>query len=216
MRRSRDSFDRDHDLGIDTTFEIRVRQMLDFIEPELSRRLAPDVLARSIDAVDAPFLAHPPEPLPGATEVIEALAELGVGLGLISNTGFTSAAIYRRWMAGLGWLRWFTVTTFSNEAAVAKPTPLVFERTLAQLDVGPDRALHVGDSPLHDISGARRVGMSAAWLSRGEVAEAAMSGGDRVDADYVLTDLRSLPSIVETWLGRTRPRQTQRAEASDD
>jgi putative hydrolase of the HAD superfamily len=167
--------------------------------------MAPDVLDRVVHAIDAPFLTHPPEPLPGATEVIEALGKLRVGLGLISNTGFTSATVYRRWMADLGWLQWFGVTTFSNEVAVAKPTQAIFESTLAALEVSPHRAIHVGDSPLHDVFGARRVGMATAWFNRGEVAAAATIKGDQVEADYVLTDLRSLPSIVDTWLARPGP-----------
>jgi HAD superfamily hydrolase (TIGR01549 family) len=208
MDRSRESFDRDHDLGLDTTFDARVRELLDFIEPGLAERLAPDVLARALEAVDAPFLSHPPTPLPGAAQVIEALGGMGIGLGLISNTGFTSAAVYRRWLSDLGWLRWLPVTTFSNEAAVAKPTPAIFQRTLAALAVRPANALHVGDSPLHDVGGARRAGMSAAWLNRGDVATAAGVGGGPVDADYVLTDLRRLPAVVEEWLTWPRGRPT--------
>ncbi|MBI2965172.1 MAG: HAD family hydrolase, partial [Chloroflexi bacterium] len=159
MARSRESFDRDHDRGTDVTFEGRVLQLLDFIETGLSRRLPADAMADAIHAVDAPFLDHPPLPVASAGEVLETIARMNVRMALISNTGFTSAAVYRGWLSQLGWLRWLSVTTFSNEAAVAKPTPEIFRRTLAALAVEPRRAMHVGDSPLHDVAGAKQAGM---------------------------------------------------------
>jgi putative hydrolase of the HAD superfamily len=200
MARSRESFDRDHNLGVDIPFEARVHQLIDFIEPELSRRLPAAVMERAIEAVDAPFLDHPPLPAPTAGKVLETLSGMNLGLALISNTGFTSASVYRHWLAQLGWLRWLKVTTFSNEAAVAKPTPEIFRRTLAALSVAPHQAMHVGDSPLHDIAGAKRAGMWAAWLRRG--------GGAASDAkaDFVLDDLADLPAIVEGWLARPEVR----------
>lgn len=200
MAKSRASFDRDHNRGLDTTFDERVRELIDYIEPGLADRLPPAVFARAIEAVDYPFLAHPPIPVADAGDVLQSLARMGVRLALISNTGFTSASVYRRWLSSLGWLRWLKVTTFSNEAAVAKPTPAIFQRTLAALSVAPGQALHVGDSQLHDVAGAKRAGMSAAWLNRGTgVGEA--TGDAR--PDFVLSELRSLPAIVDRWLAGT-------------
>jgi FMN phosphatase YigB (HAD superfamily) len=197
MARSRESFDRDHNRGIDTTFEARVLQLLDFIEPGLSRRLPADAMADAVHAVDAPFLDHPPLPVASAGEVLATLARMNVRMALISNTGFTSAAVYRRWLSQLGWLRWLSVTTFSNEAAVAKPTPEIFRRTLASMAVEPHRAIHVGDSPLHDVSGAKQAGMWAAWLRR-----SVQVAGD-AKPDFVLNDLTELPAVVEQWLARS-------------
>jgi putative hydrolase of the HAD superfamily len=196
MSRSRESFDRDHNRGVDITYEGRVRQLLDFVEPGLSGRLRPDDFASALDAVDAPFLVYPPVAVAGAGKVIEKLAGMGVALALISNTGFTSAGVYRRWLAQLGWLRWLKVTSFSNEVAVAKPTPAIFERTLAALEVPPGMALHVGDSPLHDVAGARRAGMAAAWLNRG-------ADACEVRPDYEISDIGELPEVVERWLATT-------------
>lgn len=197
MGRSRESFDRDHNLGIDIPFEARVHQLVDFIEPELSRSLPAAVMKRALDAVDSPFLDHPPLPVATAGQVLEALSRMNVGLALISNTGFTSASVYRHWLTQLGWLRWLNVTTFSNEAAVAKPTPEIFRRTLAALSVAPHRAMHVGDSSLHDIAGAKQAGMWATWLRRGGQA------AGETEPDFVLDDLADLPAVVERWL--TRP-----------
>ena len=141
----------------------------------------------------APFLAAPPTAHPKAGEVLSALTGAGLRLALISNTGFTSGDIYRRWFDDIGWRDRFEVTTFSNEAAVAKPTASIFTSTLAEMNALPEQALHVGDNLLSDIAGAHRVGMCTAWISGYDSRE------PEVEPDYVLEDLADLPAVVERW-----------------
>ncbi len=42
---------------------------------------------------------------------------------------------------------------------VAKPEPQIFVHALDGLEVGPDKAIHVGDSVRYDVEGARAAGV---------------------------------------------------------
>ncbi len=47
-----------------------------------------------------------------------------------------------------------------------KPSPSIFHAALELLEVEPESAVMVGDSPLDDIEGARRLGMRGFLLDR--------------------------------------------------
>jgi putative hydrolase of the HAD superfamily len=54
----------------------------------------------------------------------------------------------------------------SAEAGEAKPAGAMFRAALAQAGARPDEALHVGDSPEHDVAGALAIGMRAVLVDR--------------------------------------------------
>lgn len=193
FKRAREDIDHAHANGVDRTFPLWVRQIIDYTLPGVFDTLSDEAAGEIISAVDEPFLAAPPVAHPKAGEVLSALTEAGLRLALISNTGFTSGDIYRRWFDDIGWRDRFEVTTFSNEAAVAKPTASIFTSTLAEMNALPEQALHVGDNLLSDIAGAHRVGMCTAWISGYDSRE------PEVEPDYVLEDLADLPAVVERW-----------------
>ncbi|MCH7738866.1 MAG: HAD-IA family hydrolase [Chloroflexi bacterium] len=193
FKRVQEDIDHAHANGVDRTFPLWVRQIIDYTLPGVFDTLSDEAAGEIISAVDEPFLAAPPVAHPKAGEVLSALTEAGLRLALISNTGFTSGDIYRRWFDDIGWRDRFEVTTFSNEAAVAKPTASIFTSTLAEMNALPEQALHVGDNLLSDIAGAHRVGMCTAWISGYDSRE------PEVEPDYVLEDLADLPAVVERW-----------------
>ena len=193
FKRTREDMDHAHANGVDRTFPHWVRQIVDYTLPGVFDTLSDEEVDEIIAAVDEPFLAAPPAAHPKAGEVLSALTGAGLRVALISNTGFTSGDIYRRWFDDMGWRDSFEVTTFSNEAAVAKPTASIFTSTLAEMNARPKNALHVGDNLLSDIAGAHRAGMSTAWISGYDFREA------EVKPDYVLKDLTDLPAVVERW-----------------
>lgn len=112
-------------------------------------------------------------------------------LGLICNTGRTPGAILTIVLQRLGVLDHFDVLTFSDVVGVRKPDPQIFHLTLEQLQVSPDRTLHVGDDPSTDVLGARRAGMWAALLGPSEVS---FPEDRRVGA---IETLAELPRILE-------------------
>jgi len=82
----------------------------------------------------------------------------------------------------------------SSEAARSyKPDAGPFMAALASTGVGAARALHVGDSPLADVDGAQRHGISAAWLNRYN--DPYPPG--LLEPAHTMHDLRPLLSIVD-------------------
>ncbi len=192
--RIRDDMDMAHRNGVDRVYRVWVRDLVEYAAPGIFDRFPEEVAQRLLRAVDEPFMRFPPAPHRAAASILQDLAGFAVRVALISNTGFTSAEMYRRWFRSLGWLEYFDVTTFSNEAAVAKPTPAIFLTTLEDLEVAPANALHVGDSLHNDVTGACQAGLRSVWLKGGDPSEG------RCEPDFVIDDLSELPGVVRQWL----------------
>jgi HAD superfamily hydrolase (TIGR01509 family) len=79
-----------------------------------------------------------------------------------------------------------------SEAVQAyKPDPRVFRRALEQLGLQPHEVLHVGDSDIDDVKGAKAAGLRVAWLNRtGRHARPEVSAPDHEIRD--LTELLPL------------------------
>ena len=60
----------------------------------------------------------------------------------------------------------FPVVISSESARCYKPNPDIFFSAFEALGADPDQTLYVGDSQEDDIVGARRAGISVAWLNR--------------------------------------------------
>jgi putative hydrolase of the HAD superfamily len=99
---------------------------------------------------------------PHALETLDGLSERGVTLAVISNWDRRLPQILR----DLDLEDRFEVVTVSSLVGVEKPASEIFERTLDRLGVAAHRALHVGDSPLEDYSGAENAGLAAALIDR--------------------------------------------------
>jgi 2-haloalkanoic acid dehalogenase type II len=54
----------------------------------------------------------------------------------------------------------------SETVRAYKPHRLVFERALEQLGLAPHEVLHVGDSDVDDVKGAKEAGLRVAWVNR--------------------------------------------------
>ena len=163
------------------------------MHPRLFDQLPDEAADRIIAAADEPFIQSPPSVHEYALNLLKLLKDEGLKVALISNTGFTSATMYRRWFTQLGWLEYFDVTTFSNEACVAKPTASIFQMTLDELQRDPADAIHVGDQLHSDVMGANRVGMSTVWIKGHDDSDPA------VTPDYAIEDLTELPAVIDQW-----------------
>ena len=54
----------------------------------------------------------------------------------------------------------------SESVRAYKPHRLVFERALERLGLAPHEVLHVGDSDVDDVKGAKEAGLRVAWVNR--------------------------------------------------
>lgn len=102
-------------------------------------------------------------PMPGARAVLAALEELGIPLGVVSNSSFGGAVI-RHELAKHDLAAPLAVVVASADYAMRKPNPLLFETAASLLDVPPGEIWFVGDRLDTDVAGARSAGMVSVWL----------------------------------------------------
>jgi len=120
-----------------------------------------------------------------ARPTLEALAERGVKLGVISN--------FEPWLQTVleleGVSHLFAAVAISGVVGVAKPEPGIFLAALDQAGVEAASSLHVGDHPGMDVVGARAVGMTGVLIDRYERVPDPPPGGLRVESLLELLDL---------------------------
>lgn len=174
----------------DVGAEGQVRLFLEALEDGVEGGLDRMTLANLEWAYVSPVLHALPVLNEGAGELLNGLKEQ-YRLGLICNTGRTPGTMLKIVLQRLGILEFFDVLTFSDAVGVRKPDPRIFQVTLEQLGVAPNRALHVGDDPTTDIVGAQGVGMWAVLLGVAEVS-APEDGGVPI-----IGTLAELPGILQ-------------------
>jgi putative hydrolase of the HAD superfamily len=99
---------------------------------------------------------------PDALEAVRALREDGRMLVVVSNWDCSLPD----WLGPTGLLELVDGVVTSADVGAAKPDAAVFRRALELAGVGPDRAVHVGDSLDNDVAGARDMGIHAILVQR--------------------------------------------------
>jgi len=124
--------------------------------PRLLRQLG--IVADAAPYVDLFFqVTTKVELYPEALEVLNALGP--VRAAIVSNADHEHVAAWK--------FKWPVQFVLISEAVQAyKPDPLVFRRALQQLGLQPQEVLHVGDSDIDDVGGAKAAGLRVAWLNR--------------------------------------------------
>jgi FMN phosphatase YigB (HAD superfamily) len=93
---------------------------------------------------------------------LEALRRHKYTLGVISDWGISLGPILRR----LNLTPYFDCLLVSAVTRHAKPSPMLYEMALERANSIADYTLHIGDSYIHDVLGARAVGMTPVLLDR--------------------------------------------------
>ncbi|MCH0538892.1 MFS transporter [Streptomyces sp. MUM 203J] len=134
---------------------------------------------------------YPAEALyPDVVPVLTALSGR-YRLGIVANSPRQVLAALER--DGLREL--FAVTALSDDVGAGKPDPALFLHALAEAGVPPDRAVHVGNRLENDVRPARRIGMRAVWMLRGEASHAPTLR-QLAEPDAVITTLTGLPTVL--------------------
>ena len=107
---------------------------------------------------------------PGAVEAVQALAQRGLALGIVTSKLHASA---RRGLALCGFEGLFRAVVASDDVSEHKPHPAPVRAALAELGVAADEAVMVGDSP-HDLAAGRAAGTRTAAVAWGPFPEAAL------------------------------------------
>ena len=164
--------------------EIFVRYTSRIIEGMGGRGPAVDLASR--DIYDEWAVCHHFDLYEDVPEVLRSIHAAGVRIGLISNTQRCLLSFQSHFaLDGL-----FTVTVSSSEHGYMKPHPSIFEAALEKAGVEAAQAVMVGDSLMHDIEGARRIGMRGVLVARSRTPEACPEDVP------VIRSLRELPEIL--------------------
>jgi HAD superfamily hydrolase (TIGR01662 family) len=134
----------------------------------------------------------------GTLAALEALAAAGYRLGCVTNTLAGAPAIHEM-LRRHGFETLMRSVVVSAEEGWRKPHPSLFEKALRELEVEPAESLFVGDSPVHDIAGAKAAGMRAV-LTRQYVARTYESLEPQPDA--VVDHIRELPDVIRRLDGK--------------
>jgi HAD superfamily hydrolase (TIGR01549 family) len=124
----------------------------------------------------------------GAVETLTALRRRGLRLGIVSNGDEAQLA---RWVA-LGGLGERVDFVLSSEAARScKPDAGIFREALRRAGCTAADALYVGDTPDHDVAGARAAGLRAVLLRPAEALNLPYLRGATAP-DHVIAELTDL------------------------
>lgn len=135
-------------------------------------------------------------------DLFERVGPRNLRLGIISNNEDVDAH-----MQALNVHHHFDVVVSPTTFGVAKPNPEVFRRTLAQMQVAPERVLYVGDSYDNDVTGALAAGLTPVLIDR-------FSVHDDEDGLFRVESLAQLDDLLERLLHGDAPVADQARESS--
>lgn len=128
----------------------------------------------------------------GADQAIQELAE-NYCLGLISNG---KTPFQERNFRALGYSDVFDCVIVSEAVGLRKPDARIYHLGCSELEVSPEEAVFVGDSPTADIRGAREAGLKTIFVPtelNPICQDADMTCGDLSELPGAITKLEELP-----------------------
>jgi HAD superfamily hydrolase (TIGR01509 family) len=135
---------------------------------------------------------------PGISQVLEALKQRGLILGLCANQPASVLERLRR--AGIG--HYFQNEGISGVIGYGKPDIRLFLRVCQDLKVNPSECIMVGDRIDNDIAPAKILGMRTVLVRTGRHAAQQPRSWDEVP-DYEVTDASGILLAVEKLISGT-------------
>lgn len=126
----------------------------------------------------------------GASEILKAISDSGLTIGLVSNTIFPQK-YHLGEMSQFGLLKYFDFTIFSCAVKTRKPGLRIFNMALDMAKSEPAKTIFIGDRFDADIIGAKNAGMTAVWKYHDK-----RENPDNVIPDYTITELNELYAII--------------------
>lgn len=130
---------------------------------------------------------------PDVKPTLEKLRDMGLKLGLVSNTAWPAAA-HDPDLARFGIIDLLPCRFYSCEVGWEKPDPHIFLAALDCLGLAPEEVAFVGDFLQFDVAGAQAVGMKAIWKRVNGRPEAV--DDHSITPDGVITRISELPGVL--------------------
>ena len=122
----------------------------------------------------------------GVRQAIEELVEANYRLGLISNG---KTPFQERNFRALGFADHFGSIIVSEAVGLRKPDARIFHLGCSELEVTPEEAAFVGDSPTADIEGAKEAGLRTIFVPSDLYPACEI-------ADETCRDMHELPRVI--------------------
>ena len=132
---------------------------------------------------------------PGVQAMLQSLCDMGIEMGVITNTVCYNQAIENLYQFGIR--KFFKTIYLSSVSGFIKPHPELFIAAACDLEVLPSECIYVGDTVSRDVTGAGRAGYMASIRIDSYLTGIADTADKREDADYVITSLNEIPGIVK-------------------
>ena len=145
-------------------------------------------LKREIEHLTAEESLKSLTPIGRPIETLDALADMGLRLGLATNDSEASA---RRHLDALGLSARLEFVVGHDSGHGSKPEPGMAQAFARFLDVSPARIAMVGDT-VHDLDCARAAGALAIAVLSGPASREALEA----HADHVIVDITELPALL--------------------
>ena len=182
----------------DINFDQQVKLFIRFIDPTLLAKLSRQAIEQIRNTYCDAFFSYPPFLHPNAVEVLFSIKNMGLKLGMISNTSMTPGYAFRQFLDEHKLLGYFDILTFSDEVLVSKPSNKIFYRTLDELNISPGQTVHVGDHPITDVNGANLAGLRSIWIEGFYKTDE--FGVPSIKADVNVQDLKEVPNAITELL----------------
>lgn len=131
------------------------------------------------------------KPDPNTAEVLTTLKNMGIKLGIVSNT-FVNRSSLEKHLQQLGMLDFFGTRLYSYQFSFRKPDTRIFKIAAELIGELPENIMFVGDRIDKDIDPAKKLGMTA-------VLKAAYTNEGKSPPEGVLKidQLAELPALIE-------------------
>ena len=96
-----------------------------------------------------------------------------------------------------GVAHWFDFALNSASVGKLKSEPDIYQRVQKMTNIHAQQMVHIGDDPVHDVSGAKSAGIAAIWLNREQKPWLL----DGCEPDAVITSLHELPDLLKKSCG---------------
>jgi putative hydrolase of the HAD superfamily len=152
------------------------------------------VIARSADAFTDAFVPMM-QMEPHVPKLLQQLkTEDKYKIGLVSN--FAHSPALKKTLEGFNIAKYFDASIISGEVGWRKPSLKIFKKALQTLNVKASEAVFVGDSPRHDIEGAKNSGMKAILVKKASANKDEKLG----NPDRRISELKELPKALSELL----------------
>ncbi len=131
------------------------------------------------------------ETYPDVLPTLKALQHKGYTMGVISDWGIVLGPILRH----LHLIQYFDALLISSVTRYGKPSPHLYDLALQRTNSIADYSLHIGDSYVYDVLGARSVGITPVLLDRPQRLEENTVDCLLVHSLEELLDLLEVPKI---------------------